>query len=148
MPSSSAVIQEKLDDFSQQARELTIAGLALLFATAFMMLVTIEKAFNEIWQVAEPRRGYAAISRVLGRADVWPAAGRLPGVVISSYLISLPLFVDTDTVGARQTLLSGLPMLFSTVGFTVLFYAMPNCRVRFRDALARRPADDGVFRRG
>ncbi len=43
VPSSSAVIQERLDDFSHQARELTIAGSRLLFVTAFMMLVTIEK---------------------------------------------------------------------------------------------------------
>ena len=48
------------------------------------------------------------------------------GLVISSYLISLPLLVDADTVGARKTLLSGLPFLFSTIGFTVLFYAVPD----------------------
>src|SRR4249920_4143878 len=57
VPASSAVIQERLEDFSRQARELTIAGFAFLLVTAFMMLVTMEKAFNEIWQVAEPRRG-------------------------------------------------------------------------------------------
>jgi membrane protein len=43
--------------------------------------------------------------------------------------------MDADTVGARQTLLSGLPILFSTIAFTVLFYAVPNCRIRLRDAV-------------
>ena len=75
VPESSAVVQERLEDFSHQARELTIAGFAFLLVTAFMMLVTMEEAFNEIWQVAEPRRGHAALSRVLGRVDLRSAAG-------------------------------------------------------------------------
>jgi len=133
VPSSSALIQNKLDDFSNQARELTFAGLGLLFATAFMMLVTIEKAFNEIWQVAEPRRGIQRFLVYWGVLTFGPPLVGA-GLVISSYLISLPLLVDADTVGARQTLLSGLPILFSTIAFTVLFYAVPNCRVRLRDA--------------
>jgi membrane protein len=58
------------------------------------------------------------------------------GLLVSSYLISLPLVSDLDSVGMRQSLLGYLPPLLSTLGFTVLFYAVPNCRVRFRHALA------------
>src|SRR5262245_29139274 len=52
LPSSSAVVQEHLADFAFQARQLTVAGFAILLVTAYMMLVTIEGAFNEIWEVA------------------------------------------------------------------------------------------------
>ena len=34
-----------------------------------------------------------------------------------------------------RPLLGWLPVLFSSIGFTVLFFGVPNCRVRFRDAL-------------
>jgi membrane protein len=134
VPASSAVIQERLEDFSRQARELTVAGFAFLLVTAFMMLVTMEKAFNEIWQVAEPRRG-------MHRFFVYWAVmtGGPPlvvaGLLISSYLISLPLITNEDTAVARQALLGWLPVLFSFIGFTVLFFGVPNCRVRFRDAI-------------
>jgi membrane protein len=57
VPLSSAEVQQYLNDFAVQARKLTVAGFAILLVTAYLMLVTIEKAFNEIWQVAEPRRG-------------------------------------------------------------------------------------------
>jgi membrane protein len=134
VPSSSAVIQERLEDFSHQARDLTIAGFAFLLVTAFMMLVTMEKAFNEIWQVAEPRRG---IQRFLVYWGVMTCGPPLvvAGLLLSSYLISLPLITNADTATARQAVLGWLPSLFSLIGFTVLFFAVPNCRVRFRDAL-------------
>ena len=134
VPSSSAIVQERLSDFSSQARELTIAGSGLLFVTAFLMLVSIERAFNEIWQVVEPRRGLQRFFAYWGVLTFGPPLV-IAGLLVSSYLISLPLIADADTVGARQTLLGYLPWVFSTAGFTVLFFAMPNCRVRIRDAL-------------
>ena len=134
VPSSSELVQQKLSDFAQQARALTFAGFALLFVTAFMTLVNIESAFNEIWQVAEPRRGLQRFVVYWAVMTFGPPLV-VGGLLVSSYLMSLPLIEHTDTIGARQTLLGLLPMLFSTAGFTVLFYAMPNCRVRFRHAL-------------
>jgi len=134
VPSSSELVQQKLSDFAQQARELTLAGFVLLFLTAFLTLVNIESAFNEIWQVAEPRRGVQRFVVYWAVMTFGPPLV-VGGLLVSSYLISLPLIAHTDTVGARQALLGLLPMLFSTAGFTVLFYAMPNCHVGFRHAL-------------
>ena len=57
VPESSSLVKETLTEFSSQARQLTFFGIAFLVVTAFMMLVTIEKSFNVIWHVAEPRRG-------------------------------------------------------------------------------------------
>ena len=129
------MIQERLEDFSRQARELTVAGFAFLLVTAFMMLVTMEKAFNEIWQVAEPRRGMQRFFVYWAVLTCGPPLV-VAGLLISSYLISLPLISNPDTVVARQALLGWLPVLFSFIGFTVLFFGVPNCRVRLRDAMA------------
>ena len=46
VPDSSAVVQERLVEFSERARQLTAVGFVVLFVTAFLMLVTIEKTFN------------------------------------------------------------------------------------------------------
>ena len=57
LPATGMVVQEKLGEFSSQARELTAIGFLFLIVTAFMMLVSVETAFNRIWSVREPRRG-------------------------------------------------------------------------------------------
>ncbi len=134
VPTSSAIVQTNLEDFARQARALTFAGFAFLLVTAFMTLVTIEGAFNEIWQVAQPRRGLQRFLVYWGVMTCGPPLVVM-GLIVSSYLISLPLITNADTATARQALLGWLPLMFSTLGFTVLFYAVPNCRVRFRDAL-------------
>jgi membrane protein len=135
LPSSSTVVQEHLADFAFQARQLTVAGFAILLVTAYLMLVTIEGAFNEIWQVAEARRGMQRFLTYWGVLTFGPPLV-VAGLLVSSYLFSLPIVSDIDTHALRQTLLGYLPPLLSASGFTVLFFAVPNCRVQFRHALA------------
>ena len=134
VPESSSMVKDTLTEFSNQARQLTFFGIAFLVVTAFMMLVTIEKSFNVIWHVAEPRRGLQRFLVYWGVLTCGPplVAG---GLLISSYLISAPLVADMDTFGLRETVLSYLPVLLSTAGFTVLYAAVPNCHVPFRHAL-------------
>ncbi len=133
VPESGIVIQERLADFSDQARNLTVAGLAILIVSAFMLLVNIEKAFNAIWNVTEPRRGLQRFLVYWGVLTCGPPLV-VGGILISSYLFSLPLIAEVDTFGARDTLLGYLPILLSTVGFTVLYAAVPNCYVPLRFA--------------
>ncbi len=134
VPESSALIQDTLNDFASQARGLTLAGVAFLIITAFLMLVTMEQAFNRIWQVTQPRRGLPRFLVYWGVLTCGPPL-LAAGLLISSYLISLPLVSDIDAFGLRETLLGFVPVLFSVAGFTILYYAMPNCHVPFRHAL-------------
>jgi membrane protein len=135
VPDSSALVQEKLVEFSERARKLTAVGFVVLFVTAFLMLVTIEKTFNTIWHVSEPRRGLQRFLLYWGVLSLGPPsiAG---GMFISLYLISLPLVSDFDTFGISNVLLGYMPVTLTTAGFTVLYYAVPNCQVLFRHALA------------
>jgi membrane protein len=135
VPSSSVEVQQYLNDFAIQARQLTVAGFAILLVTAYMMLITIEHAFNEIWQVTESRRGLQRFLTYWGVLTCGPPL-LVAGMLVSSYLISLPAVTGIDAYGVRQSLLGYLPPLLSAAGFTVLFFAVPNCRVRFRHALA------------
>lgn len=128
VPDSSAAVQEKLVEFSERARQLTVVGFVVLFVTAFLMLVTIEKTFNTIWQVPEPRRGLQRFLVYWGVLSLGPPliAG---GLFISLYLISLPLVSDLGAYGIGNVLFGYLPMILTAIGFTVLFYAVPNCHV-------------------
>ena len=55
MPQSSAEIEQYLNDFSQQAKNLTGPGIGFLLITAILMLRNIEHAFNNIWRARENR---------------------------------------------------------------------------------------------
>jgi len=134
VPSSTELLQEKLVEFSERARQLTAIGFAFLFVTAFLMLVNVEKAFNAIWHVAEPRRGLQRFLLYWGVLSLGPPliAG---GLIISLYLMSLPLVSGLDPLGLRSVILGYAPYLLTTAGFTILYYAVPNCHVPFWKAL-------------
>lgn len=134
VPGSSSVVQDKLSEFADRARDLTAVGFVFLFVTAFLMLITIEKSFNTIWHVAEPRRGLQRFLLYWGVLSLGPASV-VAGMLSSLYLLSLPLVSDLDALGLREIVLGYLPVLLSIAGFTVLYYAVPNCHVPFNHAL-------------
>lgn len=135
VPSLSSAVQEKLGEFSERARGLTAAGFVFLFVTTFLLLVTVEKTFNVIWNVAEPRRGLQRLLVYWGVLSLGPPmiAG---AILISVYLASLPLISDLDVFGVGGVLLTYLPLLLVWLGFTLLYFAVPNCHVPLKHALA------------
>jgi len=134
VPASSTAVQEYLGEFTQRARGLSIIGFGFLFFTTFMLLVTIEGTFNTIWQVAEPRKGLQRFLVYWGVMSLGPTM-ILGAILISVYLTSLPLLTGLDVFGLSSVLLSYMPLFLTCVGFTVLFYAMPNTKVLLRHAL-------------
>jgi membrane protein len=138
LPSSSSELEQYLENFAGQARNLTWIGAVMLFATAYFMLVNIERSFNRIWDVAQPRKG---ISSFLLYWSVLSLSPLLLGVgfAISSYVTSLALFETftevSDIVGARTVVLGIFPALLTTIAFTLLYVAVPNCGVRLKHAL-------------
>jgi len=138
LPSSSSELEQYLSSFAGQARNLTWIGAVMLLATAYLMLLSIERSFNRIWDVAQLRKG---ISSFLLYWSVLSLSPLLLGVgfAISSYITSLALFETftdiSDLVGARTVALGIFPTVLTTTAFTLLYVAVPNCGVRLRHAL-------------
>ena len=135
MPQTSSDIESYLNDFSRQAKNLTGFGIAFLVATAVLMLRNIEKAFNMIWRTRENR---SAVSSFLLYWAVLSLAPLTIGMAlgISTYLASLAvMFENYDVIGAGSALLGLAPYLLSVAGFTLIYAAVPNCRVPFRHAV-------------
>jgi membrane protein len=135
MPDSSLEIQEYLDDFSRQAKNLTGPGIIFLLITAVLMLHNIEKAFNMIWRA---RKSRSAVSSFVLYWAVLTLAPITIGLAlgISTYLSSFASVLDDfDVIGAKAFLLKSIPLLLSTAGFSLLYAAVPNCRVPFKHAL-------------
>lgn len=129
VPESSAAVREALLQFTERARGLTVVGFVFLFVTSFMLLVTIEQTLNAIWQVPEPRRGFQRILLYWATLSLGPPT-IVVAILISAYLASQQLLTDLDVFGLGTLVLSYLPLLLTWFGFTVLYFAMPNCQVR------------------
>lgn len=131
IPQTGTLVQEYLSTFSDQARQLTFAGILFLVVTAFLMLSTIERAFNEIWRVDKPRKGLSKFLLYWAVLSLGPLLAIL-GLVVSTYVISLPLISD---VAESVRFLQLVPVLLSVLVFTLIYAAVPNCQVLLKHAL-------------
>ncbi|HET8711713.1 MAG TPA: YihY family inner membrane protein [Spongiibacteraceae bacterium] len=129
LPSSGQEIQAYLLEFSQQARKLTGVGIAILIATVLTMLMRIEKEFNAIWHTRGNRTGFSSFLRYWAILSLGPLFIGL-AFGISTYLASLHvLFAQVDIFGIRKFLFIAAPYLLTAAAFSLLFAAVPNCRV-------------------
>src|SRR5690606_23067945 len=129
LPNSEQDLGKYLKDFSAQARQLTAAGLAFLTVSAYLMLKNIEANFNAIWGVPRGRRGVANFLLYWAVLSLGPL---LLGAALAmnTYLASFRLVVGHyDSLGLIETVLQLAPWLLTWTAFTLLFVAVPNCKV-------------------
>jgi membrane protein len=135
LPNSEQDVIRYLTDFSEKARQLTAFGLGFLVVSAYLMLKNIEQNFNAIWGVPRGRRGVANFLLYWAILSLGPL---LLGVALamSTYLASFRLAVGTyDSLGVFEWVLQFTPWLLTWAAFTLLFVAVPNCKVSVRHAL-------------
>ena len=134
LPSNEQLIIKYLSDFSTQARKLTAFGVLFLMTSAYFMLKNIEKNFNAIWNVPRERRGLANFLLYWAILSLGPLLLGL-ALIMNTYLISLRIFVGHyDSLDFIDSLFEWLPWLLTASAFTLLFVAVPNCKVRLIDA--------------
>lgn len=135
VPASAGAIAGYAEQFAANAAKLTAAGVVILVITAVMLLMTIERAFNQIWRVSHPR---PVLQRVLIYWTLLTVGPVLVGASLSltSWLVSLSLGVVSDIPGAGVALLKTAPIILTAVALALLYLAMPNRRVAFRDAFS------------
>jgi membrane protein len=128
------VVTGYIEQFAGEAGRLTALGTAVLAVTAFLMMFTIERAFNSIWRVSRPRP--------LGqRILVYCAALTLGPVLIgaslsiTSYLVGVSLGFAWQTPFASAAILGLVPFVLTCAAFTLLYYVVPNRAVKPRHAL-------------
>lgn len=133
LPSGAAgAIVGNVGRFSHNAQQLTAAGIAMLGVTAFLLMHTIERAFNHLWQVS-PRPWLARIRLYAFVMAVWPfLLGAVAGVITFAVSASLGFF--DEPAWLRSLVLKGVAMLLLGMFFAFLYYAVPNAEVSRRAA--------------
>jgi membrane protein len=134
VPETGDQVKSYLADFSSQARNLTGVGVLMLLVTAFLMLKNIEKTFNTIWGVKQARRGLSSFLLYWAVLSIGPLMIGA-GLVVSTYLLSLKMVVqEYDQIGVLPQLFRLIPLALATLTFTLLFAAVPNCKVPLKNA--------------
>lgn len=135
VPQTGAEVLDYLRTFSEQARKLTIVGVAFLVISAYFMLTNIEKNFNSIWGGMRGRSGLSKFLLYWALLTLGPLLLGA-GLAMSTYLASLRLFMDEYRALGWLTWIFGFsPWVLTTATFTLLFATVPNCKVPLRDAL-------------
>lgn len=135
LPESAETIAAYAQQFTENAARLTAAGLVFLFVTAMIVLMTIDRAFNQIWRV--PRRR-TPVQRVFIYWALLTVGPILIGASLSltSWVVGLSLGLVRDVPYAALVLLKVVPILLTGFAFALLYITLPNRRVLVRDALS------------
>lgn len=135
VPETSSEIETYLKDFSQQAKNLTGAGIIFLVVTAVLMLRNIERAFNLIWRARENRSAVSSFLLYWAVLSLSPVTIGL-ALGISTYLGSAANALEQyDIFGLKAYLLLLIPLALNVLGFSLLYAAVPNCQVPLKHAL-------------
>ncbi len=145
MPEGSELVSQYLVRFSEQAQQLTWLGVLFLFATALLLLQTIEQQFNRIWRVEVARSPVQRFFRywaVLSLGPMLFAAAQ----AASSLLTSLNILQAGGADLPRIAMM--VPWLLTTVAMTFVYMMVPNCKVPGKDALVAALVVATVFETG
>ncbi|HCG69292.1 MAG TPA: hypothetical protein DE147_02485 [Gammaproteobacteria bacterium] len=145
VPSSSMLTQEKLNQFASRAESLTSLGLLGLAITTLMLLLSIERQFNAIWQVSMPAWRLPRLLAYAGLLIFGPALV-LTALWVTTYVLSLPLLAEVDVIGAAPLVLQHLPTLCLFLILGALFKFVPNAQVSVRHAAIGGIAAAAVFK--
>ncbi|MGJ9416263.1 YihY family inner membrane protein [Massilia sp. CMS3.1] len=130
----SNTIIANLTQFADKAKGLSALGAVMLLLTTTAMMGMIERVFNQIWRVRQPR---PLMQRMLTYWALITLGPLLFGLSIS---LTAQLFTATGgmthSVPLLGTILSTLASIALTTGaYTLLYVAVPNRHVDWRDAL-------------
>ena len=128
------LISRYVEQFAESATKLTAVGITFLAVTAMLMMRTIDNAFNTIWRVSQPR---PLLQRIIVYWAVLTLAPLLVGgsLSLTSWLISMSTGHARQIPALGMTLLKVIPVLLTTLAFSLLFRIVPNRYVPVRHAL-------------
>lgn len=135
VPTAGNVVQQYLSAFVDNASKMSAVAISFLFVAALLLVSSIDKTFNKIWQVTKKRRVITAFSMYWMILTLGPL---LVGasIAITSYIVSLVSLGIDDSFGITSMFFRLLPLLSSLAAFVLLYMLVPNTTVRFKYALS------------
>ena len=137
-PSIGEAVRYYITDFTENAEKLTFLGSILLVISAIYLFFSVERAFNHIFRVKQPRHWAQRIVIYIFLLVLAP-----PLITISLWLTSTLVsfsWIQTSMQGEiyqliSQPVLAYLPFLLELIIFTFFYQLIPNTRISGKNAL-------------
>lgn len=122
---AGAVIAKYVGQFANRAERMTLIGLLMLAATAVAQMLTIEHAFNAIWQVKAARPFLQRLAMHILALILGPLifGGSLAAI---SFLVGVSLGLVDEPKWLTQIVLGVVPFLFLVVLLALLYWKVPR----------------------
>lgn len=130
----SETILTYVTQFSDKAKGLTAIGIVFLVITALTTMFTVDRVFNQIWNVKRQR---SVMNKVV---LYWAVLSLAPVLVGLSISVSTALIGDTmagvnPVLGGMFPVLNLIPLLLTVLAFAFIYRIVPNRAVHWKDAL-------------
>jgi membrane protein len=128
-------IQDHIDIFSENTAALSTFGTLFLFLTAYSMVNTMEKSFNDIWHVTESRTLWEKVS------SFWMALTLAPVLIglslfMTARLRALPVLgTILEFPVIKATLVYLIPFVMIWFAFFMLYKLLPYTHVKTHAAM-------------
>ena len=131
LPHNYDVAKSYIQQFINQAQSLKGVSFGFLIFAVILMLYEIDKRINLIWHDAHHRhwmQGLVSYLFVLFLGPIFLGAS----LFLSSYVIASDIFSQLPVIDYAPLI---APLVLSSVGFSILYYAVPLEKVRYVNAL-------------
>lgn len=129
VPTAGEVVQEYINGFVDKSRNLKLSMSLFVFVTSIMMMYTMEKALNRIW---DSKPSGNIIKKIL---IYWTVLTMGPLLVGGGLALTSYMFSYSGLAGIKIYLLKFLPIMASTIGFFLIYLIVPNRKVGWKSAI-------------
>lgn len=131
VPTSAQAIEQYLEQLIHHAAKLSYFGFALLVFASALLVISMEKSFNDIWKIKKHRHSVYAFF-------LYTLVIILLSILIASGLIATSFFMSLHYWGATfidKVLLIITPYFATFLAFAFLYSSLPNCKVPRKSAI-------------
>ncbi|MCB1594966.1 MAG: YihY family inner membrane protein, partial [Xanthomonadales bacterium] len=129
VPTAGEVVQEYITGFVEKSRNLKISMALAIFVTSILMMHTMEKALNRIW---DTKPSGNLLKKIV---MYWTVLTMGPILVGGGIALTSVLFNYEGFNTIKIYVLKVLPVLASTFGFFLIYLVVPNRKVKWKSAL-------------
>jgi membrane protein len=128
LPGSASALRPHLEGFAARAAELQGFGIAVVVATALLLVATVEREINAIFRVREPR-SLARRALVYGRAAPLAVLAIGAAVHATYWLLERSIEAVPAAGGMLERVSAAMSVALAALGFAALYLILPAARV-------------------
>lgn len=133
-PSAGDLVKENLENFVNNSKKMGIISTIGLVVVALLLIHNVDTSLNSVWH--EPRKRSIFVSFLLyGLILIFAPLLAGLSIAITSYVMSLKFFEHSAVTSMSTYLLNYVPFLLIWLLFSLVYWLVPNTKVKIRHAM-------------